>query len=246
MDFEEYNTSTSEERNENDINQIALASTRTLLNSDENDNVDWSETSVQSLTLTPCLVMNAIQGEIKCYNGITNLRRLEQMIGTWEIDIDVVENIKSDLYQLEFCISVIKKSDKGQKYISCIEYEKHCDDTVIEKNLLKMEASKLLSKLFIRTALKLGKVELNKLINERTHIVILEKALKMKDKLGIEVLLSSETDHLRKIRHITTNAEKAILIKLFEFEKELPEIANSKVLSKIQTVSSNWTAERVK
>ncbi|CAI2164547.1 3343_t:CDS:2 [Funneliformis geosporum] len=161
MDFEEYNTSTSEERNENDINQIALASTRTLLNSDENDNVDWSETSVQSLTLTPCLVMNAIQGEIKCYNGITNLRRLEQMIGTWEIDIDVVENIKSDLYQLE-------------------------------------------------------------------------------------VLLSSETDHLRKIRHITTNAEKAILIKLFEFEKELPEIANSKVLSKIQTVSSNWTAERVK
>ncbi|CAI2192440.1 7120_t:CDS:1, partial [Funneliformis geosporum] len=53
-----------------------------------------------------------------------------------------------------------------------------------------MKASKLSSKLLIRTALKIGKVELNKLINERTHIVILEKALKIEDKLGGEVLFS--------------------------------------------------------
>ncbi|CAI2194999.1 18954_t:CDS:1, partial [Funneliformis geosporum] len=58
--------------------------------------------------------------------------------------------------------------------------------------------------------------------------------------------LSSKTDHLKKIRCITTDAEKAILVQLFEFEKELPEITISKVLSEIQTVSSNWTAKRVK
>ncbi|CAI2191474.1 13457_t:CDS:2, partial [Funneliformis geosporum] len=71
----------------------------------------------------------------------------------------------------------------------------------------------------------------------------LENMKKQKDS---QVSLSSETDHPRKIRHITTDAEKAILVQLFEFEKELPEIAISKVLSEIQTVSSNWTAERVK
>ncbi|CAI2183428.1 14864_t:CDS:1, partial [Funneliformis geosporum] len=49
-----------------------------------------------------------------------------------------------------------------------------------------MKASKLSSKLLVRTALKMGKVELNKLINERTHIVILEKALKIGDKLERE------------------------------------------------------------
>ncbi|CAI2181380.1 13493_t:CDS:2, partial [Funneliformis geosporum] len=47
MDFEKYNTSAPEEINENDIDQIALASAQALLNSDENDDVDWSEVELK-------------------------------------------------------------------------------------------------------------------------------------------------------------------------------------------------------
>ncbi|CAI2199190.1 19509_t:CDS:2, partial [Funneliformis geosporum] len=63
-------------------------------------------------------------------------------------------------------------------------------ESVIEKNLSEMKASKLLSKLLVRTALKMGKFELNKLINERTHIVTLDKASNMGDELEREVLFS--------------------------------------------------------
>ncbi|CAI2191481.1 18109_t:CDS:1, partial [Funneliformis geosporum] len=40
MDFEEYYTNAPEEINENNIDQIAFASARVLLNNDENDDVD--------------------------------------------------------------------------------------------------------------------------------------------------------------------------------------------------------------
>ncbi|CAG8694227.1 3674_t:CDS:2, partial [Funneliformis caledonium] len=40
MDSEEYNTSTLKEKSEDDIDQIALASAQTLLNNDENDDID--------------------------------------------------------------------------------------------------------------------------------------------------------------------------------------------------------------
>ena len=40
MDFEKYNTSILEEKSEDDIDQIALASAWVLLNNDENDDMD--------------------------------------------------------------------------------------------------------------------------------------------------------------------------------------------------------------
>ena len=57
--------------------------------------------------------------------------------------------------------------------------------------------------------------------------------------------LLSDTSHSKKKRHTTTDAEKNILIQLFEFEEKIPEIAISKVLSELQTISSDWTVERV-
>ena len=47
MDFEEYNTSTLKEKNEDNINQITLASAWALLNNDENDDMDWSEVELE-------------------------------------------------------------------------------------------------------------------------------------------------------------------------------------------------------
>ncbi|CAG8676049.1 4532_t:CDS:2 [Funneliformis caledonium] len=58
--------------------------------------------------------------------------------------------------------------------------------------------------------------------------------------------LSSDISHPRKLCRITTNAKKAILDQLFEFEEKLPETAILKVLSELQTIFLDWTAERVK
>ncbi|CAG8729352.1 9412_t:CDS:2, partial [Funneliformis mosseae] len=59
-------------------------------------------------------------------------------------------------------------------------------------------------------------------------------------------ILLSDTSHLRKICHITTNAEKAILDQLFEFEEKPPETAILKVLLELQAIFSDWMAKRVK
>ena len=64
------------------------------------------------------------------------------------------------------------------------------NNETMEENLSEMEAEKLLSKLLVRTALRMGKVESNKLKKERSHIVTLEKASMMGEKLGREVLFS--------------------------------------------------------
>ncbi|CAG8570807.1 16200_t:CDS:2 [Funneliformis caledonium] len=53
----------------------------------------------------------------------------------------------------------------------------------MKENLSEIEAVKLLSKLFIRIALRIGKVESNKLKKERSHIVTLEEASMMEEKL---------------------------------------------------------------
>ncbi|CAG8676257.1 7152_t:CDS:1, partial [Ambispora gerdemannii] len=57
---------------------------------------------------------------------------------------------------------------------------------------------------------------------------------------------ASETSHLKQTCHITTDAEKTILIQLFRFKDLPPEDAISEVLLQLQTVFSSWMAERIK
>ena len=52
-----------------------------------------------------------------------------------------------------------------------------------------MKVAKLSSKLLVRIALRMGKVELNRL-TKRSHIVSLEKTSMMGEKLGREILFS--------------------------------------------------------
>ncbi|CAG8692549.1 13190_t:CDS:2, partial [Funneliformis caledonium] len=77
------------------------------------------------------------------------------------------------------------------------------------------------------TAMRMGKVKLNRL-TERPHMITPEKASIMEEKLGREILSLS------------------ILDQLFEFEEKPPKTAILKVLSELQAISSDWTAERVK
>ncbi|RIB02933.1 hypothetical protein C2G38_2226467 [Gigaspora rosea] len=69
-------------------------------NDDNNNiNVEHEQTPIQNLT--PCVVIDSIDGEIKRCNGNTRLQRLQQMTGTWEIDTDAANN--NSLHQLEIC-----------------------------------------------------------------------------------------------------------------------------------------------
>ncbi|CAG8686837.1 7140_t:CDS:2, partial [Ambispora gerdemannii] len=99
MNFEE--CSAFEENSDDDIfivDQVALASAQAILNDvDENDNIDWSEIEPED---SGSSIVDIIQGEVKCCDGTANLRRLEQMIGTWEIDADAVKDVKNNLHQL--------------------------------------------------------------------------------------------------------------------------------------------------
>ncbi|CAG8528544.1 16781_t:CDS:2 [Funneliformis caledonium] len=62
------------------------------------------------------------------------------------------------------------------------------NNEIMEKNLSEMEVIKLLSKLLVKTILKIGKVESNKSTKEKSHIIILEKASIMREELRKEVL----------------------------------------------------------
>ncbi len=57
----------------------------------------------------------------------------------------------------------------------------------MEKSSSEMEVAKLPSKLLVRTALMMRKVELNRL-TKRLHIVSLEKTLMIREKLEREIL----------------------------------------------------------
>ncbi|CAG8686647.1 9877_t:CDS:1, partial [Ambispora gerdemannii] len=133
-----------------DIDQVSFASARALLN-DDDDDVDWTEievedsdlyesfltmhdvedtiierTPTQNQKLTPCVVIDTNQGEIKCCDSTTSLRRLEQMIGTWEIDANAVEDAKDSDHRLGVCYSHFildqnKLYDQGMKQSHSIE-----------------------------------------------------------------------------------------------------------------------------
>ncbi|CAG8711815.1 12914_t:CDS:2, partial [Funneliformis mosseae] len=219
MNYEEYNSNTPEERNEDIfiVDQIALANARALLNDDDdNDNMNWNEVEPED------------------FDSYSN------SFQTIHDDIDgSIAKKSSSGYRAHYICSecfqqqdghLYKRLGKGQKIVSCTERGKHCDDTsdalkhigrwvisiaesgnnklqerllslitptlavfnneTMEENLSEMEAEKLPSKLLVRTALRMGKVESNKLKKERSHIVTLEKASMIGEKLEREVLFS--------------------------------------------------------
>ncbi|CAG8699080.1 8173_t:CDS:1, partial [Ambispora gerdemannii] len=64
------------------------------------------------------------------------------------------------------------------------------NNKTMDKNSSKIETVKLPSKLLVRTALRMGKVESNSLIKERSQVVTTEKTSMMGEKLGRGILSS--------------------------------------------------------
>ncbi|CAG8453510.1 10786_t:CDS:1 [Racocetra fulgida] len=58
--------------------------------------------------------------------------------------------------------------------------------------------------------------------------------------------LPSEANLPKQTRHTTTDAEKQILAKLFQAEEGMPETIIPIIVTELQTVSLDWTKERVK
>src|SRR5947208_5932883 len=55
--------------------------------------------------LTACAVVDIADGKIKCCGKMENLRRLWQLIGTWQLDKSTVESVDRDLEKLGVCYS---------------------------------------------------------------------------------------------------------------------------------------------
>ncbi|CAG8753362.1 19873_t:CDS:2, partial [Cetraspora pellucida] len=175
-----------------------------------------SGTSMQSLGLTPCVVIDITQGEIKRCNSTMNLWHLWQIVETWEIDVDAVKDVENS-----FSEEPIARKSHSDKRITCTELEKHHNDTkdalrLIEKWLISISesdnqklqekflsqisstifndvtienSSELPSKLLIRTVMRLKEVELDRLTKTKS-LITPNKASMMGEKLGREILYS--------------------------------------------------------
>jgi hypothetical protein len=51
---------------------------------------------------TPCVIIDNEHGEIRRCNG-TSVRRVQELIGVWEIDMDAVNNVNKELHLLGVC-----------------------------------------------------------------------------------------------------------------------------------------------
>ncbi|CAG8749656.1 19116_t:CDS:1, partial [Cetraspora pellucida] len=63
---------------------------------DDEMDVEIKETPTKIQNLTPCVIIDYINSEVKHCNSTTNLWRLQQIIGTRKIDAHAVENIQGN------------------------------------------------------------------------------------------------------------------------------------------------------
>jgi hypothetical protein len=97
--FQESTSSSNSGEWENDsaVQSVATESTEA-----END-VNIPQTTRK--TLSPCVVVDIIDGKIKCCGGTEKLRGLWQLVGMWQLDKSMVEGVNGDLDKLGVCYS---------------------------------------------------------------------------------------------------------------------------------------------
>ncbi|KAF0442488.1 hypothetical protein F8M41_003660 [Gigaspora margarita] len=72
-----------EDINWNENENLSIYSKSTLTMPDEIEiDIEIEDTSIKSLSLMPCSVVDIIDSKIKCCNSSKNLRGLRQMVGT--------------------------------------------------------------------------------------------------------------------------------------------------------------------
>ena len=84
-------------KNDSSIQSIFTEST------EAEDNMNIPQTMEK--TLSPCAVIDIIDGEIKCCKGTEKLRGLWHLVGMWQLDKFMVESVGRDLDKLGVCYS---------------------------------------------------------------------------------------------------------------------------------------------
>ncbi|CAG8619379.1 598_t:CDS:2, partial [Funneliformis mosseae] len=196
MNCKEYNANTPEERNEDIfiVDQIALVNAQALLNDDDNnDNMNWNEVEPEDFDPYSNFFQTT-HDDIDVEIERTSMQSKGQKIVSCTEREKHCDDISDALKHIRrWVISVAESGNNKlqERLLSLITLTLAVfNNKTMEENLLEMEVEKLLSKLLVRTALRMGKVESNKLKKERSHIVTLEKASMMGEKLGKEVLFS--------------------------------------------------------
>src|SRR2546429_1052785 len=95
-----------EENYETESIATKLTETENEVNYQINNDNDNDNDQTSDLSLTPCVILDIIDGQIECCFK-KSVRPLAQLIGTWEINENIVTNTKAEnkLYTLGVCSS---------------------------------------------------------------------------------------------------------------------------------------------
>ncbi|CAG8738329.1 23232_t:CDS:10 [Cetraspora pellucida] len=277
LDIEEYNVlkayldfeyNSFEESNEGlEFVNIAFANAQALLNNTMHDKIDVKikETLAQGSNLTPYTeaVEDAERHFYKlgvCYPHLIYDQNMLYEAGKKQLcSIEQSKKINERNIQVA-CTGVFKCPKFTKRLITqnlslslcnkastCIEQEKHHDDTTLalivfndksNQSLLEIETTKLSSKLSVKTAIKLGKGKINK---EKLHITP-EKASKISYDLINQSLFgeSSTTNDLLVIYEDILNTLLETHINEFDIEDLRSEITKHvpTIISKIKAAQS--------
>ncbi|RHZ51446.1 hypothetical protein Glove_478g13 [Diversispora epigaea] len=93
-----------------------------------------SETNTTLQKQTPCVIVDYLEGKIQTCGSTKNLRKLRNLIGSWEIDRDMVNNNNEDYLQLGVCEShflydqnqLHNNKDKQKKSPEASTIQRHC------------------------------------------------------------------------------------------------------------------------
>src|SRR6185503_239662 len=65
--------------------------------------VKIEEVSAPNADITPCVIIDIIEGKLRRCNGMADLRPLKQLAGTWEVDKDAVEEANKICHRPGVC-----------------------------------------------------------------------------------------------------------------------------------------------
>ncbi|CAB4429171.1 unnamed protein product [Rhizophagus irregularis] len=132
-DYNEYeslsNIGTEEEDNWEDISDMGINFSE-VESDEEHDEIIFKLQNDENLS--PCVIIDTIDGKIQRCNSQIKLRRLWQMIGTWQIDEKEVKAKNFSIENLGVCYSHFLY-DQNQLHLSNLKQTKNYTESIIHR-----------------------------------------------------------------------------------------------------------------
>ncbi|RHZ78051.1 hypothetical protein Glove_168g331 [Diversispora epigaea] len=102
-----------------------------IINTEINEKIEIEQTNISNLSL--CVVIDTINRKIQRYNSTEKLRRVWQLVGTWQLDSNAVIQTNKELnklgvYQIHFMFNQNRLHQSGAKSNKDVEQRKYCKE----------------------------------------------------------------------------------------------------------------------